>query len=170
MLLLSSLSFGIERVPALAQVASVLPQRQAESSLTDGSASEAEPPPEFDPATPGICRLYNLSGYLALAADGRLVTLKPYCQEQRNWVWYEESRFWSRFRDAATVETLAFAQTLDRHEIEVYALSICPFLQDGGTLPELRQIQADDRLPTEFEQAVTTAAIRTYCRQYRSQL
>lgn len=132
--------------------------------------SSAAEPPEFNPGTPGICRFYNLSGYMALDADGQLVALKPHCQQQRNWAWYEESRFWRRFRDAATGETITFAQTLDRHQIEAYAQSICPFLEDGGTLPELRQIQTDDRLPTEFEHAITIAAIRTYCRQYRSQL
>jgi hypothetical protein len=164
------LTLSLERLPAQAQVVSVWSRvRQAESALTVGRTSDAEPP-EFNPGTPGVCRLYNLSGYLAIAADGQLVTLKPYCQQQRNWVWYEEGRFWSQFRDTATAETMAFAQTLDRHEIEAYALTICPFLQDGGTLPELRQIQADDRLPPEFEQAVTVAAVRTYCRQYRSQL
>lgn len=133
------------------------------------ATSEAEPP-AFRLGTPGICRFYNLSGYLAVAADGQLVPLEPYCEQQHNWVWYEESKFWQRFRDAASGETLSFAQTLDRHEIEAYALSICPFLEDGGTLAELQQIQADDRLPPAFEQAITVAAVRTYCRQYRSQI
>jgi hypothetical protein len=167
-LLFSLLALTLDQTPAFAQVVSVLPQVR-QSSLQLSGSSESEPP-EFEPGTLGICRFYNLSGYSAVAADGQLVTLKSYCQEQRNWVWYEEGRFWRRFRDAATPETLAFAQTLDRHQVEAYAQSICPFLEDGGTLPELAEIQADSRLPTEFEQAVTVAAVRTYCRRYRRQL
>jgi hypothetical protein len=165
---LSGLFVSLEQVPALAEAGTLnRPVRQEPFRITATSETE---PPEFELGTPGICRFYNLSGYLALAADGQLVPLKPYCEQQRNWVWYEEGRFWQRFRDAATSETLTFAQTLNRHEIESYALSICPFLEDGGTLSELRQIQTDNRLPSEFEQAITIAAVRTYCRQYRSQL
>lgn len=169
LVLLCSLSVSLEQAPVLAEAGTInRPQDRQRSSQT--AAAETEPPSEFRLGTPGICRFYNLSGYLALAADGQLVPLEPYCEQQYNWAWYEESKFWRRFRDAATGETLAFAQTLNRHEIESYALTICPFLDDGGTLPELRQIQSDNDLPPEFEQAVTVAAVRTYCRQYRKQL
>lgn len=173
------LALILNQVPALAEadapVGVLMPQALVSRTVAKASvkasmkASEPEPP-EFKPGTPGVCRFYNLSGYAAVAADGQLVMLRPYCDQQRNWVWYEEGRFWSRFRDAATSETLAFAQTLNRHEVEVYALSICPFLEEGGTLQELTQLQADQRFPVEFEQAVTVAAVKTYCRQYRDQL
>lgn len=127
-------------------------------------------PPEFKFGTLGICRIYNWSSYLALASDGQVVTLRQYCQQQRNWVWYEEGRFWERFRDVATAETMTFAQSLDQNRIETYAQAICPFLADGGSFRDLAKIQADPPLPANFEQAVTAAAVRTYCRQYRDQL
>lgn len=138
--------------------------------FTNAPIASAPEPPEFKPGTLGICGIYNWSGYLAVAADGRIVTLRQYCQQQRNWVWYEEGRFWERFRDVATVETLAFTQTLDRNQVEAYALSICPFLAEGRTVQDLSQMQADQQLPDAFERAVTIAAVRTYCRRYRDQL
>lgn len=127
-------------------------------------------PAEFGLGTPGVCRMYNLSGYLALNADGQMVPLEQHCQQQRNWVWYETNELWERFRDVATAETIAFTQTLAQDRAEAYAQSICPFLEEGGTLQELAAVQADKQLPSDFEQAITIAAVKTYCPRYRSQL
>lgn len=127
-------------------------------------------PPEFELGTPGVCRLYNLSGYLAMNADGQMVPLKQYCQQQRSWVWYETDELWERFRDIAAEETIAFTQTLNQDRAEAYAQSICPFLEEGGTLQELAEIQADQQFSAGFEQAITIAAVRTYCPQYRANL
>ena len=141
---------------------------QQRNTLTSGS--RASEPPEFRLGTAGVCRLYQLSGYLALAADGRMVPLTQYCQQQRNWVWYEEGKFWRKFREAANSETMAFTQTLNQHEVEAYAGSICASSDDGTTMQELREIQADQQLPADFERTVTVAAVKTYCRQHRSAL
>jgi hypothetical protein len=131
------------------------------------SAAEAVKPPEFKPGTPGVCRLYNLSGYLALNPAGRVIPLQQYCQQQHNWVWYANSKFWQAFRQNAASETITYAQTLDQARVEAYAQSICSFLNDGGTLQELAQ-QGDQKLPADFDQAVIKSAVETYCPQYRS--
>jgi hypothetical protein len=130
----------------------------------------SEQPPEFELGTPGVCRLYHLSGYMAMNQQGQVVPLSQYCEQQRNWAWYESDDFWQEFREVASAETITFAQTLDQERVEAYAQSICPFLEDGGTLQELAQMQTDAQLPADFEQAVTIAAIKTYCRQFRQQI
>jgi hypothetical protein len=134
------------------------------------NARSQELHPEFALGTPGVCRLYNLSGYLALHADGAMVSLEQYCQQQRNWLWHETDELWERFRDVATEATLAFAQTLDQDRVEVYAQSICPFLEAGGTLQALAEMQSDQQLPADFDRAITIAAVHTYCDHYRSAL
>jgi hypothetical protein len=127
-------------------------------------------PPEFQPGTPGVCRIYNLSGYMAMDQQGQVVPLSQYCEQQRNWAWYEPDDFWQEFRKVASAETITFAQSLTQARVEAYAQSICPFLEDGGTLQELAQMQTDAQLPADFEQAVTVAAVKTYCRQHRQQI
>jgi hypothetical protein len=127
-------------------------------------------PPEFQPGTPGVCRLYHLSGYMAMNQQGQVVSLSQYCEQQRNWAWYDPDNFWQEFRKVASAETITFAQSLTQARVEAYAQSICPFLEDGGTLQELAQIQTDAQLPADFEQAVTIAAVKTYCRQHRQQI
>lgn len=144
-----------------------LPQHNRRSSSSEDARSEK--PPEFQLGTTGVCRLYSLSGYLALDSQGEMVPLREYCQQRRNWVWYEPDQFWQTFREVASAETISFTQTLDQDQVEAYAESICPFLEDGGTLQELAEIRSDAQLPIDFEQALAVAAIKTYCRQYRSQ-
>jgi hypothetical protein len=130
-------------------------------------------PPVFQTGTLGLCHLYNLSGYFAIDQTGAVVPLQPYCQDQQNWVWYAEGSFWRAFRRAATTEALTFAQTLDQQAIEAYALSICTLLNDESFTPAtamqtLETVQSGGPLPIAFDQAVTQAAIRTYCPEHRS--
>lgn len=132
--------------------------------------SQQQDQPEFKPGTLGVCGLHQVSGYLAVTPDGQMVPLSQYCQQQQNWVWSAESDFWQEFRAAATPETVVFAQSLDRHEVEAYAHTICTFLDDGATLQEIQSVQSDQQLPASFERAVTIAAIKANCRQYRSKL
>lgn len=141
---------------------------QPRPTATDrGTADEAEQPPPFDPTAPGVCRLYNLSGHFALDAAGDVLPLHSYCREQQNWAWYLPGEFWQEFRQVASPETLTYVQTLDRDKVEAYAQAICPFLKSGATAADLSRLQADQQFPPAFEQAVTVAAVQTYCPEYQ---
>jgi hypothetical protein len=126
----------------------------------------------------GICGLYNHSGYLVVNETGNLVDMVEYCQQQREHQQSQAnaqrsplaSEFWRTFAATANAEAQQVATTLGPEEVMAYGTTICPFLQQGGTLPELRQIQTDGNLPSNFETAVTVAAIYTYCPSYRSEL
>lgn len=119
----------------------------------------------------GICGLYNHSGYLVVNEAGQLVNVVDYCQNQREQqVIPESSAFWQAFEAAATAEARTIATTLGPDEVVAYSTTICPFLDQGGTLRELRHIQLDGDLPSGFETAVTVAAIQAYCPVYRSEL
>lgn len=153
--------------PLLLGLASAFATLLLAPAAASAPAAETAAPPEFNPGTVGICRLYNLSGYLALDAEGRILPLRPYCQQQRNWAWHEPKEFWQRFREVATVEAVNYSQTLDQQAIDAYAQSICPFLEAGNTLEQLTQIQANRPFPADFERALTVAAVDTYCQQHR---
>lgn len=122
----------------------------------------------------GICGLYNHSGYLVVNEAGQLVNVVDYCQNQQaqqaQQTPPENSAFWRAFATTASSEARAVATTLGSDEVIAYSTTICPFLDQGGTLQELRQIQLDGELPSGFETAVTVAAIQAYCPAHRSQL
>jgi hypothetical protein len=119
----------------------------------------------------GICGLYNHSGYLVVNEAGQLVNVTDYCQEQRQQhAAPETSAFWRAFEATASAEARAAAATLGSEQVVAYGSTICPFLDQGGTLQELRQIQLDGNLPKGFETAVTVAAIQTYCPAHQSEL
>lgn len=80
-----------------------------------------------------------------------------------------DSPFWRSFERTATPDALAFANTLNPSDVIVYSKTICSFLETN-TLPDLRQIQADNQLPDDFERAVTLAAVTTYCPSYQPQV
>ncbi|MBW4467238.1 MAG: hypothetical protein KME07_17570 [Pegethrix bostrychoides GSE-TBD4-15B] len=152
----------------LQPLALLLPPELAQAAAKSiAPASETAAPPAFALNTAGVCWLYNLSGYLALDTEGEVVPLQPYCQQQHNWAWHEPAAFWQQFREVATAETLSYSQTLDQDEIEAYAQTICLFLESGGTVEQLTQIQSDQAFPDAFEQAVTLASVNSLCRQYR---
>jgi hypothetical protein len=125
----------------------------------------------------GVCGLNNRSGYLIVDESGNLVDLVDYCRRYQDQL---ESRispsdpgsssFWQAFEASASPEAIVVANSLGSEEVIAYASTICPFLEQGGSLPELRQIQGDGHLPTSFEVAVTFAAINTYCPAFRSEM
>jgi Protein of unknown function (DUF732) len=117
----------------------------------------------------GVCPLYNLSGYSTIDVHGNLVNLTEYCQglqPDRS----RETQFWESFVDAADDRTIAYADTVGQTRVTAYGNTVCPFLRNGGTLEELRQVQADHALPPGFDAAVTIAAIHTYCPTYSAEI
>ncbi|MBW4514779.1 MAG: DUF732 domain-containing protein [Timaviella obliquedivisa GSE-PSE-MK23-08B] len=118
---------------------------------------------EFAQDRLGVCPLYNLSGYSTIDIDGNLVNLTAYCQGLGNASEVRRDRFWESFIEAADDEAIAYANTYGRTKVTAYGNTICLFLRHGGTLEELRQVQADQLFPPTFDVAVTTAAIQTYC-------
>jgi hypothetical protein len=160
--LLFTASLSIAAFPSSSQAhegAQTLLHRRAEITRPQSAA-------EFAQGTLGVCQLYNLSGYAAVDATGHLVILSQYCSSQRATANPEGERFWQEFRTAASKETNAFVKTLEPEKVVAYGTTICPFLEHGGTVQELRQLQTDGTLPYGFETAVTTAAIHTYCPAY----
>jgi hypothetical protein len=136
--------------------------------------------PEAQIAT-GICGLYNHSGYLVVDEAGNLVDIAEYCQRQADRQLHTNlpndpqlaavaSEFWRTFEMTASAEAQQMAAELGRDEVLAYGATICPFLQQGGTLRELRQIQTDGNLPSSFETAVTVAAIYSQCPAHRAEL
>jgi hypothetical protein len=124
----------------------------------------------------GICGLYDRSGYLVVDQAGRLVDTVEYCQQQPPRSSPEPGAeaaavdFWQVFAATANAEARQLATALGTEEVLSYGTTICPFLQQGGTLQALRQVQGDGELPSNFEIAVTVAAIHTYCPTYQSEL
>ncbi|MBD3882102.1 hypothetical protein IFO70_10060 [Phormidium tenue FACHB-886] len=116
-----------------------------------------------------LCPLQNLSGYSAIDATGSLINLKQYCQLQVR-TQLSHAPFWQAFAAAAAPRAIAYARTLDQEAILAYSDTICPFLENGGTINQLRQIQTSGTLPSEFEVAVTIAAIQTQCPTYQADL
>jgi Protein of unknown function (DUF732) len=125
---------------------------------------------EFSQDRLGVCPLYNLSGYTTIDAHGNLISLTEYCQGLSNASETRSHQFWESFVDAADDEAIAYADEYGRKEVTAYGNTICPFLKNGGTLAELRQVQGDRQFPPTFDVAVTVAAIQTYCPTYRAEL
>lgn len=122
---------------------------------------------------PGVCNLHNLGGYLVIDASGNLVPLPIYCQQAQPeptapTASREADRFWQTFNTVASSQTLDYANRVDRQSITAYAATICPYLEQGGTLQELRQLQSSQALPAGVDVAITVAAIHSYCPAYRS--
>ncbi|NJR66592.1 MAG: hypothetical protein HC772_16800 [Leptolyngbyaceae cyanobacterium CRU_2_3] len=118
----------------------------------------------------GLCGLHNLSGYSAINSTGTLVNLTQYCRQQQGVQPSASYPFWQMFLKVADLETIAYAQTLGQNGVTAYGATICPFLQAGGTLEQLRQIQVNGELLSNFEVAVAVAAIHTDCPIYQTEL
>lgn len=125
---------------------------------------------EFAQDRLGICPLYNLSGYSTIDLQGNLVNLMAYCQGLSNASEIRSNDFWKNFVKIADDEAIAYANTYGRVEVTTYGNTICPFLKNGGTLTELRQVQSDQSFPPTFEVAVTRAAIQTHCPTYQAEM
>jgi hypothetical protein len=124
---------------------------------------------EFAADRLGVCPLYNLSGYSTIDTHGDLVNLMAYCQGLRP-DRANDAQFWENFVEAADDGTIAYADTVGQPQVTAYGNTVCPFLRNGGTLEELRQVQADHALPPGFDAAVTIAAIHTYCPTYSAEI
>jgi hypothetical protein len=116
-----------------------------------------------------LCPLHNLSGYSAIDAAGNLINLSQYCQSQQQMAQSNHAPFWQAFLTAADPKAIAYARTLNHEAVFAYGEAICPFLESGGTVGQLRQIQTAGTLPSGFEVAITIAAIQTHCPTYQSE-
>jgi hypothetical protein len=132
-----------------------------------------------DAFNPGICGLYNYSGSVVSTPAGQIVPLADYCTVQRAFYYDEaaiadreslDDQFWQTFLEAASPSALEFAQSAGKAEVVAYGQTICPFLQEGRSLTDLRQQQSSSGIPQSFEAAVTVAAIYSYCPAYQDQL
>lgn len=119
----------------------------------------------------------ELSGRSIVDAQGQLVSLVDFCREQQFQqqvetpvLGAEAQAFWQNFLNVASIEAVAFSQTVNQQQVVDYAATVCPFLQNGGTLQQIRQIQLAGDLPVSFDAAVSVAAIYTYCPEFRSQI
>jgi hypothetical protein len=137
-------------------------------NLLGGFAVVRAEPAALDPLR--LCPLHNLSGYSAIDASGNLINLRQYCQSQQEMAKPNHAPFWQAFLAAAAPAAIDYARTLNADAVFAYSETICPFLENGGTLNQLRQIQGSGTLPSEFEVAVTSAAIQTECPAYQSEL
>jgi hypothetical protein len=142
----------------------------AESVLAARTALTGQPALTRQPALDSLrlCPLHNLSGYSAIDAAGNLINLSQYCQSQQQMAQPNRAPFWQAFLTAADPQAIAYARTLDQEAVFAYSSTICPFLENGGTVNQLRQIQTGS-LPSGFEVAVTIAAIQTHCPSYQSE-
>jgi hypothetical protein len=142
----------------------------------------------------GLCQLNNIGGRAIIDPQGQLIGLTDFCrqqpttqptesqsasnasnasgddQSQSGDKEHQDEEFWRSFNQVASPDAVQFSDTLDRQQILAYSTTICPYLNNGGTLQQIRQIQATGKLPTSFDVAVTIAAIHTYCPEYTVQI
>ncbi len=146
---------------------------------------------------PGLCALRNeTSGRWVHDGNGQMVPLREICGDSDAWDAYVSSfdeelaaiadnpiaepltpeqvtpnqEFWLRFRTAASNEALEFARSLELSAVIDYGQTICPLLNDGVTMDEVRDTQVEADLPADFDAAVNVAAIHTYCPQHVTQI
>ncbi|MGF1498219.1 MAG: DUF732 domain-containing protein [Elainellaceae cyanobacterium] len=146
-------------------------------------SAEGESLLETDPT--GLCLLGDLSGRWVEGASGRMMPLHEVCGRLPNGEGDAaaasedpaadaadpaKSMFWRAFLNAAGEEAIAFAEAIPVEDIVAYGTTICPMLEDGHTLQEVRTVQATSDLPASFDAAVNVAAIHTFCPQYATQI
>jgi hypothetical protein len=149
-----------------------------------GLTQEVPPAPD----NRGLCQLNDLAGHSIIDSHGQLINLVDFCGQpqavplagtqtasdrdraQEIAKENQDEEFWRSFNEVASPDAIQFSHTLDRQQIIAYSATICPYLSNGGTLQQVRQIQATSKLPTSFDVAVTIAAIHTYCPEYTTQI
>lgn len=150
--------------------------QSAQAQQPGETPSAQEIPIVVDPtaATPGICgQIYNLSGRSVILPSGEFLRMVDYCAAVRTSITTispEGEEFWQAFLAAASPEALRYAEAAGRDDVVAYGSSICPVLESGTSMTELRQLQEEGGLPVAFDSAVNVAAVNTYCSQYRSSL
>lgn len=148
----------------------------SQSAIAQETQETQEIPVVVEPSTvtPGICgQIYGLSGRSVILPSGEFLRLVDYCTvvgTSITAVSYEGEEFWQAFLAAANPEAQRYAEAAGRDEVVAYGATICPVLNSGTSLSELRQIQAEGDLPVAFDSAVNVAAINTYCPQHRLQV
>ncbi len=136
-----------------------------------------EVPPDFL----GICGISNYSGRWIIDSSGRLIDLSEVCarrlaaQEAQEAVVVavtstDGNLFWQAFLNVASPEAIAFARNTGQPAVVEYGTTICPLLQTGNSMQDVRAIQLQGGLPPAFDAAVNVAAINTYCPQYQAQI
>jgi hypothetical protein len=127
----------------------------------------------------GICGLYYYSGLTVIDVNGQVSAVEDYCRNRTASqdvliipavAGSRDDAFWQAFLLAANPTARQFAESVGRDKVVDYGNTICPFLQDGGTIDRLREVQSDSQTPASFEAAVTVAAINTHCPEYRSSI
>ncbi|MEB3359197.1 MAG: DUF732 domain-containing protein [Synechococcales bacterium] len=142
---------------------------------------------EVAPVDPtGLCLLGDLSGRWVEGASGRMMPLREICERSPDEVPTSpdpsppdpqagaesstQAVFWRAFLMAAGEEAIAFSEALPVADIVAYGTTICPMLDGGYTLQEVRTVQATSDLPAGFDAAVNVAAIHTFCPKYATQI
>ncbi|MDX2213029.1 MAG: DUF732 domain-containing protein [Oculatellaceae cyanobacterium bins.114] len=144
-------------------------------------AQQAQQPPQSIPVvvdptvvTPGICgQIYGLSGRSVILPNGEFVRLVDYCTTVGTSITAvspEGDEFWQAFLVAASPEAVRYAEAVGRDEVVAYGATICPVLNSGTSMQELRAVQSEGEVPIAFDAAVNVAAVNTYCPQHQSQL
>lgn len=83
---------------------------------------------------------------------------------------YPDQTFWQTFLTAASPEAIVFAQSVEQEAVLEYGQTICPSLDEGKTMDEVRATQIENGLPADFDAAVNVAAIHAYCPQHETQI
>ncbi len=125
----------------------------------------------------GLCSVREIGGRAIVNAQGQLITLNEYCQQQVQAIEQQtpspdlnHQAFWQAFLQVASPQAIEFSETIDRQQLLAYSTTICPFLSSGGTMQQIRAVQVQSRLPAAFDAAVNVAAVHTYCPQFSAQI
>lgn len=146
----------------------VCPRTLAQSSANPSGNDQLQPSPINYP--PGLCYQgqRDLSGSWVNDGTGNLVPLTTLCNvalqhHEPIIIPPVETEFWQAFVTAASPDALEFANEAEVDDVVAYGQTICPSLNELGTMHELRMAQAEGGLPASFDAAVNVAAIHTYC-------
>lgn len=121
----------------------------------------------------GVCGYYDLSGRWITGEDGEIIELEELCLARRASISAAiatntlSDPFWDAFQDVASPTALAFAEDLERQDVLEYGATVCPLLESGNTMQDVRAIQVRGGLPASFDAAINVAAINVYCPEYR---
>ncbi|MEM9449837.1 MAG: DUF732 domain-containing protein [Cyanobacteria bacterium P01_E01_bin.6] len=81
-----------------------------------------------------------------------------------------DEQFWQMFLQAASPEAIAFSQGVEQSAVIEYGRTICPLLNDGITMDDVRTTQRQSGLPADFDAAVNVSAIHIYCPEHDRQI
>lgn len=128
----------------------------------------------IDPLYP--CGVVYRSGHWVVNSAGEMVNLDEICTQRQaaqravQVVETDGDAFLQAFYDVASTEAIAFANSAGTTSVIEYGSTICPLLQTGNTMADIRRTQVRNGLPASFDGAVNVAAINTYCPGYQSEI